>query len=463
MEAWEQLLARGWGALLVGVCPEIESSLSAAGVVFTTVAGSALARQQFDSDFHRLVLWSRPGSPGGFCRWLRARAGDGIVFASVGPRADVARDIALGADEAFQTSELSHRLPGLLRRTNLVVTAADQARDLATLNESIESSNEHLRHASRRFETLFNCLPIACFTFDQTGAIHEWNKAADQAFGTSAFETFLNPVWDVLKGDGFWCEATVAHAMSGQAIHEREWTLQRGNEIRTFVGSVFPLRNVEGKVTGAVCANADVTEQKLSQRRISDQLATINRYAEEMSSQKLALEKANARLNELAETDGLTGLRNRRAFNAHLEHCLDALQDDRELSLILLDVDHFKQFNDRFGHVAGDGVLKGVGAILTSIARDREYAARYGGEEFALVLFGASAKQARAAAERFRRAMERHQWDDAPVTASFGVATVRAGSSPVELIEAADAALYASKRAGRNRVTHASELKAEAA
>jgi diguanylate cyclase (GGDEF)-like protein len=164
----------------------------------------------------------------------------------------------------------------------------------------------------------------------------------------------------------------------------------------------------------------------------------------------------NARLAELAATDGLTGLKNSRAFREALTSAGSfASRMDHPLSLILLDVDHFKSYNDTFGHLAGDDVLRTVGTLLRGQLRLHDLAARYGGEEFAVLLPATDDAAAQIVAERLREAIASHPWPLRPITASFGVATLAVGdpASPPDLVAWADRALYASKRAGRNRVT----------
>jgi diguanylate cyclase (GGDEF)-like protein len=159
-------------------------------------------------------------------------------------------------------------------------------------------------------------------------------------------------------------------------------------------------------------------------------------------------------LERLATTDGLTGTANRRAFDAILERELERAARGREsLALIMVDLDHFKKLNDLHGHQVGDEVLRTVGDTLLSSCRQFDTVARYGGEEFVLVMPNCEPTEAAAAAERLRTWVAELQ-TVVPVTASLGVASFPADAlDPTGLIEAADTALYESKRAGRNRVT----------
>jgi diguanylate cyclase (GGDEF)-like protein len=167
-----------------------------------------------------------------------------------------------------------------------------------------------------------------------------------------------------------------------------------------------------------------------------------------------ALARQNALLAELATVDELTGVKNRRRFREDLE-LFFAIACRREipLSLVLLDVDHFKSFNDAFGHPAGDDVLRAVGRVLRENTRSQDVVSRYGGEEFAVLLPSTGPADAAAMAERLRARIEGQDWPLRAVTASLGVATTTPDATdPGALIEAADRALYDAKRSGRNRV-----------
>jgi diguanylate cyclase (GGDEF)-like protein len=172
-----------------------------------------------------------------------------------------------------------------------------------------------------------------------------------------------------------------------------------------------------------------------------------------------SLQLANRRLERLATTDGMTDLPNHRAFQERLRSDLAAARRaGTPVALLMLDVDHFKQYNDTFGHPAGDDVLRRTGAMIRSVVRESDLPARYGGEEFAVVLPGADVRVAREIAERIRAAMAEHPWPHVGVTVSIGVACGTGAVEAGALIEAADRALYRSKSGGRDRVTVAEEV-----
>jgi diguanylate cyclase (GGDEF)-like protein len=190
------------------------------------------------------------------------------------------------------------------------------------------------------------------------------------------------------------------------------------------------------------------------------ELAVANAYIAELEEKQWELMQAVSRLVELAATDALTGLPNRRHFNEALEGAFAlGRRHGLPLSLVMLDVDHFKMYNDAFGHRAGDEVLRGLAGLLRRGVREQDVAARYGGEEFAVLLMATDAAGGLRFAERLRATVAAHPWPMRPVTISLGVATLAAGTpAPTDLVEDADRALYRSKLAGRNRATHRDAL-----
>ena len=161
-----------------------------------------------------------------------------------------------------------------------------------------------------------------------------------------------------------------------------------------------------------------------------------------------------------ALTDALTGLYNRRFFNQILKKEMSvSRRHDQTFSLLIADVDHFKEYNDRFGHTAGDKALQGIAQVLRNTARSHDYLIRYGGEEFAVLLPKASRRAASIAAERHRRAVEetyfygQTEMPGGNLTISVGVANVPEDAfHSSDLVNRADLALYEAKRGGRNRI-----------
>ena len=208
--------------------------------------------------------------------------------------------------------------------------------------------------------------------------------------------------------------------------------------------------SAESRAVGVLVIEHSLRKGSRVERRV---VSMVERFASHTS---LALRNAwlLEQVQKMATTDGLTGIANRRSFDIGLERELSrATRNNSPLTVVLLDLDHFKQLNDNNGHQVGDEVLRLVGGALAEHCRDFDMAARYGGEEFAVIMPGCNEEESVEAAERLRRVVGTCD-SPVPVTASVGVATFPVnGVTADELVKAADDALYQSKRAGRDRVT----------
>ncbi len=169
------------------------------------------------------------------------------------------------------------------------------------------------------------------------------------------------------------------------------------------------------------------------------------------------MKEANKSLEKMAIEDELTGLYNRRFFDGALEKGTAlARRDDTDISLIFFDVDHFKPFNDTYGHKAGDYVLEKLGEVVKGIVRTSDVACRYGGEEFVVILPNTNKEGGYVAAEKIRKAVEGESWvydgvDLGKVTVSLGVSDYNRGDNVKLFVKRADEAAYAAKKGGRNR------------
>ncbi|SFJ73652.1 diguanylate cyclase (GGDEF) domain-containing protein [Paenibacillus sp. UNC496MF] len=188
----------------------------------------------------------------------------------------------------------------------------------------------------------------------------------------------------------------------------------------------------------------------------------LERLQAEYERKQRELLQVNERLEAMASTDPLTGLKNRRFFQDRLQAELDACRDSgRTFSLLLLDIDRFKRVNDTHGHPVGDLILTKLAELLRSLSREGDVIARFGGEEFVALLPGAGEAQAVLAAEAYRAAAAAATMDGYRITVSVGAATGLPEDTDRTLVRKADVALYASKSAGRNRATHAARLPRE--
>ncbi len=233
------------------------------------------------------------------------------------------------------------------------------------------------------------------------------------------------------------------------------------------------LLDMQGVAAGVA---ADVGEHSARVERISQDLnesadgASVAKAVRDIVTANEALqnrlEEAEKRLAEQAEqlktqetaalTDPLTGIRNRRAFDADLERRFaEWFRLGTPVSLMMIDVDFFKKFNDQYGHQAGDEVLKGMARTFQNTVREIDVAARYGGEEFAVIMPGTQLEQAKIACERVRQAAEAARFTsenkELKATISIGLSEVNNTDTLESLIKRADDALYAAKKGGRNR------------
>lgn len=209
------------------------------------------------------------------------------------------------------------------------------------------------------------------------------------------------------------------------------------------------LRNIEkhpGGAEEAVCGA--ITKILTANGHLQKQL--------EMAEKQIASQAAEIRVHETeARTDSLTSLANRRAFDDELQRRYAEWQRKKTpFTLLLMDIDHFKRFNDTHGHQAGDEVLRTVGQVLAAVPREMDVSCRYGGEEFAVVLPATTAHEGTVLAERLRQAVEAEatEWDgkSLKVTCSIGLAEIEGNDTSALLVKRADDALYRSKQQGRN-------------
>ncbi len=219
----------------------------------------------------------------------------------------------------------------------------------------------------------------------------------------------------------------------------------------TFTVNASPIAAGAGKVRGVLVTFDDITEIEAKNQE-------LRRALGKLEQSQLEVTRQNQKLQVLATRDPLTDILNRRAFFQGFDTLFaEACEEGGELSCIMTDIDHFKSVNDRFGHAVGDKVIKLLAKILTDHTRSFDLVGRIGGEEFCIVLPGVDAKVAARIAERVRLTVQQGQGTKFTtalrITSSFGVASLSDDTAgPKELLDRADAALYAAKEAGRNRV-----------
>ena len=229
-----------------------------------------------------------------------------------------------------------------------------------------------------------------------------------------------------------------------------------GGDDRSLAVNGSPVLDGWGRAKGVIATFDDITELERKSTELSEALVELEKTQDEIQLQ-------NDELQVLATRDPLTGVANRRSFLESFERdFVLAKREDRELSCIMVDIDHFKRVNDNHGHAMGDEVIRRVSEALTGTVRATDAVCRYGGEEFCISLPDAPPEAACMVAERIRTRIESPGFSRVPVTVSLGVASIRFGApKPNALMNQADEALYASKEGGRNRVTRWDEIPAK--
>ena len=222
--------------------------------------------------------------------------------------------------------------------------------------------------------------------------------------------------------------------------------------LRKLTVNCSPVLDDDGGVRGCIATFDDITEVENINRQLVVAL-------DELKSSREEVETRNKALQEMAMHDALTGSLNRRAFfDAAIPAFNEARARGEYMSCVMVDIDYFKSFNDKFGHAVGDEVLKVVARILAGGVRTDDVLCRYGGEEFCIVMPRTDIAEAQRVAERLRQTVERRaaravaSLQSVNVTASFGIAELADQKSCEDLIRDADQALYLAKEEGRNRV-----------
>jgi diguanylate cyclase len=225
-----------------------------------------------------------------------------------------------------------------------------------------------------------------------------------------------------------------------------------------------------GEDLDAVALKRTVDNLSSATRRVQRENATLEKKLAESAAEVTRLKEHLEQVRRDATTDALTNLANRKAFDEELGRaCAEAREKNEPLSLAVIDIDHFKGFNDTWGHQTGDQVIRYVSSVIGRMAPPPRFAARYGGEEFAMIFPRERGREVIQTLEEIRvevssRILKRRSTNEdlGAVTVSAGMAELLPGESVEALIERADAALYTSKRGGRNRVTTAPSVAAAA-
>ena len=297
-----------------------------------------------------------------------------------------------------------------------------------------------LRSSDQRFHTFMNHAPFVSYLKNEEGKLLFYNQKLAERFGVGSEEWLGKSDFDIWpKEIAKTHREHDLHAMRTGGVVEHLEETRDARQLHTWKTYKFSWRDELGRIMlGGISVN------------LTEELARQN-----------ALEEAILQLERLATRDALTGLANRRFLDQRVEQDFQLSRRNKtSFSVLLLDLDDFKQRNDLLGHACGDELLERMGRLIAASLRSTDLAARYGGEEFVVLLPGADQAGARLFAERIRAAMHAERWPGGALTASFGTATLDAKTGSGQLLMAlADQAMYAAKRTGKDQiVSHAEAL-----
>ena len=338
------------------------------------------------------------------------------------------------------TTEQRSALKVLANQVNARLALRSQQHALKQALKTAQAAKDRAESLERRFHAFMDSGPFLAYMKDVDGRILYYNEAMARTFLVSR-QDLLNKtdleLWPAEIAENY--RRNDLEVLRNGSLQVRdESNPGRNGTVSTWRSYKFPCIDASGQQL--LCGiSLDVTEQL--------------RREEQLRQSQAELEAANAMLRELASVDPLTGLVNRRSFDEALRLAFRRRRKaNAPLSVLMLDVDHFKLHNDRFGHTHGDTVLRELARCLQSSLRAGDVIARYGGEEFVILLPDVGESQALTLARRVLRAIRAHNWPLAPVTVSIGVSTAVNGSHRAQdLVNFADKAMYQAKCAGRDR------------
>ena len=332
------------------------------------------------------------------------------------------------------------------------LTSQKLLKELAALNAEYLQQINALNLSGEKYRILLDESSDPIFMFDPEGQYLYVNKAFADGVNRKLEEIIHKKIWDVFpKDEADKRFATVKWVFENGETRVIEVRVPRTDGDRYYITTAKPVLNTDGTVASVICISKEITERK----RMEEELRQAN---EQLSAHLVEIETLHETLREQAIRDPLTGLYNLRFLTESLKREIaQATRDKTSVSVVLLDIDHFKAFNDTYGHKAGDEVLQALGNLLNTQTRAGDIACRYGGEEFMVIMPSAHPAEACKRAEQWRKLFESEQivskGDTLSATLSAGVATFPDhGSTDDDIWRAADHALYSAKSAGRNCV-----------
>jgi diguanylate cyclase (GGDEF)-like protein/PAS domain S-box-containing protein len=339
--------------------------------------------------------------------------------------------------------------------------------DLAEQSLRIIEAKQSLRESEEKYRTLIDNLNIGIHrdTADQ-GRFIQVNPAMPKIFGYDSAQEFMEiPITDLYQNPED-RKRFLEEVKRAGSVKDREVVMRKKDGTPIWCSMTATAQyDEQGNIKWVDSVTKDITERKKAQEvlqtahdeldaRVRERTADLAETNELLLAEIAERKRVEEKLRELSEKDPLTMIYNRRKLFELLGREVEkAKRYSRPLSLIMLDLDHFKKVNDKYGHNRGDIVLKTTTSIVDNVIRKADIFARYGGEEFIVLSPETGLQSAVALAEKIRTSVERHSYPAVgTVTISAGVAELSSRDSGAVLIKKADEALYAAKNKGRNRV-----------
>ncbi len=307
---------------------------------------------------------------------------------------------------------------------------------LDAMRRRLEKEEQTGRRARKRIDYLESILQDSSdiiFTVDTDGYMLKFNKGSEMHFGYSQEEIVGKPLSQLFVNEADERRVLCEVLLAGKSINAEVPMKTKDAEIILLNLSMSEMKSEAGEIIGLVVTAKDITEKK---------------------KLELELRKKNELLSRLAITDSLTELYNLRHFYDQMNRELRRMRrnPERRLSLIMMDIDHFKDLNDSEGHQVGDQLLKALSQVIkVCIRKDVDSGYRYGGDEFVVMLPDTDKNQAKVAAERIQRQFGAFKFGKTSL--SIGITEARPDEAEREVVRRADEAMYDSKRAGRARIT----------
>lgn len=356
-------------------------------------------------------------------------------------------------------------LPAALKWPSPAQLASANAR----LREEVvqrEQVNAALKEGEALFRGAFECAPIGMALVNPEGSFIRVNPALSEMLGYSEDELLGIHISEVTYEADLESDLKAAEGLlSGDDSHyrmEKRYVHKSGHIIWTMLAATL-VRSEDGRPDYFVAHIVDISERKAFEQGLNQARQEledkVHERTRELAVANQKLQESNQLLNQLAQSDPLSGLANRRSLLEFMAYQLEEARRYRvDWCLIMMDIDYFKQINDRYGHLAGDKVIRAIGEILSSNVRETDLASRYGGDEFVLVFPHARLPQVRVIAEKIYKGVKERiircdNGDAFRITCSIGMAEWRPEIISVEqMLELADKALYQAKARGRNAI-----------